>query len=352
MTSPEDRLLAVNFIAEAVSNGAREIKACEVLEISQRTLHRWRSDKEPAQDQRPHAKRPEPKNKLSDHERKKIIEVANSTEFQSMPPSQIVPALADKGEYIASESTMYRVLKEKEMNKHRGAVKKAIKRAISTHCADGPNQVWMWDITYLPAYVKGLYLYLYLIIDLFSRKVVGWEVWEKESSEYASQVVRKAIMAENRTHDPQPLILHSDNGSPMKGATLLETLYSLGIVPSNSRPRVSNDNAYAESVFKTFKYRPGFPHKGFATIDDARSWVQKFSRWYNTQHHHSGLNFLTPNQRHDGLSDQIFAQRIAVYEAAKTMNPQRWSRSIRDWSIEDKVWLNPEKSQDKDLQIL
>lgn len=345
MISLEDRSLAIELIDEAVTSGAREEKACEVLQISHRTLFRWRSDKTPKEDQRPYAKRPEPKNKLSSEERTRIVKVANSPEYKSLPPSQIVPALADKGEYIASESTMYRVLKENDMQHHRGNTRKPIKRDISTHSADGPNQVWMWDITYLPGGIKGLYFYLYMIIDLFSRKIVGWEVWEKESAEYASQLVRKAMISERRTHHPEPLILHSDNGSPMKGATLLETLYQLGVTPSNSRPRVSNDNAYAESVFKTCKYRPNFPHRGFQTIEVARKWVYYFSKWYNMEHRHSGLNFLTPKQRHDGLSVQIFERRKAVYEAAKAAHPERWSKSIRDWSLEDRIWLNPEKLQ-------
>lgn len=345
MIPREDRLLAIELINEAVKNGAREHKACKVLEISQRTLFRWRSETTPNEDQRPHAIRPEPKNKLSEEEKNQILEIVNRPEFQSLPPSQIVPTLADQGEYIASESTMYRVLKENSMQHHRGMSKVPVKREISTHSANGPNQVWMWDITYMPASIKGTYYYLYLILDLYSRKIVGWEVWEKESSEYASIVVRKAMMSEKRTHHPKPLILHSDNGSPMKGATLLETLIQLGVIPSNSRPRVSNDNAYAESIFRTFKYRPGYPRKGLLTIEDARLWVQKFVRWYNKEHHHSGLNFLTPEQRHNGLSDQIFENRKAVYEAAREAHPERWSKAPRDWSLDEEVWLNPVKPE-------
>ena len=344
MISLEDRTLAITLIGEAVASGARESKACEVLGISHRTLFRWRRDQSPREDQRPLVKRKEPINKLSAKERQVVISVVNSPKFKNMPPSQIVPALADEGTYIASESTMYRILNDQGMQKHRGNTKKPVKRPISTHSANGPNQVWMWDITYLNAGIKGLYFYLYLIIDLFSRKIVGWEVWEKESAEYASIVVRKAMMSEKCTHNKDPLILHSDNGSPMKGASLLETLYQLGVVRSHSRPRVSNDNAYAESVFKTFKYRPGYPYKGFANIESARLWVKEFSKWYNFNHHHSGLNFLTPIQRHNGLTQQIFMRRIAVYKAARAKNPERWAKGIRDWSLADHVWLNPEKN--------
>jgi len=345
MISREDRILAIRLIDEAVTDGAREFKACEVLNISQRTLFRWRSKNTPDEDQRPHAIRPKPSNKLTRQEKERIIEVVNSPEYKSLPPSQTVPALADKGEYIASESTMYKVLKEHSMQHHRGLSKAPVKRTISTHYADGPNQVWMWDITYMPAGIKGKYYYLYLILDLYSRKIISWEVYEKESADYASKLVRRAFMSGNRTKDMKPLVLHSDNGSPMKGATLLETLIMLGVMPSNSRPRVSNDNAYAEAIFKTLKYRPGYPRKGLASLEDARTWVLKFARWYNKEHHHSGLNFLTPEQRHNGLGQAVLVNRKAVYEAAKLKNPNRWSRNIRNWDLEERVWLNPENEE-------
>jgi len=345
MISREDRILAIDLINEAVSHGAREIKACDVLNISQRTLFRWRSKNTPDEDQRPLIVRPEPSNKLTRQEKERIIQVVNSPEYKSLPPSQIVPALADKGEYIASEGTMYKVLKEYSMQHHRGLTKAPVKREISTHSADGPNQVWMWDITYMPAGIKGKYYYLYLILDLYSRKIIAWEVFERESAEYASRLVRRAIMSENRTKDKRPLVLHSDNGSPMKGATLLETLIMLGVMPSNSRPRVSNDNAYAESIFKTLKYRPGYPRKGLSTIEDAREWVLGFTRWYNKEHHHSGINFLTPEQRHNGQSEAVLANRRAVYEAAKLRHPERWSGKTRNWTLSEKVWLNPEKEE-------
>lgn len=344
MISARDREIAIKLIEEAKANGAREHKACEVIGISHRTLFRWKNSKTPNEDQRPHVKRPKPHNKLDEDERKKVIEIVSKPEFKSLPPSQIVPRLADKGIYIASESTMYRILRENNMQHHRGKAKKPSKRPISTHSANGPNQVWMWDITYLPASVKGLYFYLYMIEDLFSRKIVGWEVWPVESAENASILVRRAIMSEKRTHSNIPLVLHSDNGSPMKGASLLETLYKLGIIPSRSRARVSNDNAYAEAVFKTFKYRPGFPTKGFVNIANAREWVLGFVKWYNQEHRHSGLNFLTPKQRHEGQSDEVFAKRKAVYELAKKTHPERWSRNTRKWELEEYVWLNPERT--------
>jgi putative transposase len=347
MISALDRVNAIELIEEASRNGAREFKACEVLNISHRTLFRWRSDLTPNEDQRPHAVHPTPHNKLSAEERNEVINIANSPQFKSLPPSQIVPTLADEGIYLASESTMYKILKEHNLQYHRGKTKKPCKRAISTHSANGSNQVWMWDITYLPGAIKGMYYYLYLILDLYSRKVVGWEIWPDESAANASVLVRKAIMSEKRTNFKSPLVLHSDNGSPMKGATLLETLYQLGITPSKSRPRVSNDNAYAESIFKTCKYRPDFPSKGFASITDSREWVLKFVNWYNKEHKHSGLNYLTPNQRHNGASTEVFAKRNAVYEAAKKANPGRWTKHTRTWELEDEVYLNPKQESER-----
>ena len=351
MISPTDRELAVCLIREAIASGAAKEKSCHILNIDVRTFNRWADKSTPIGDRRPEAIRPTPKNKISDEEAQIILEIVTSPEYQSAPPSQIVPKLADKGIYLASESTFYRVMKEAQLHNHRGRASKPANRPISTHRADGPNQVWMWDITWLPAAVKGLYYYLYLILDLYSRKIVGWEIWAEESAENASVLVRRAVMSEGCAVRQTPLVLHSDNGSPMKGSTLLETLYQLGITPSRSRPRVSNDNPYAESIFKTCKYRPSFPIKGFGNIEAARIWVLKFVRYYNSDHHHSGLNFLTPNQRHSGVDKEIFAKRDAVYKAAKEKHPERWSRNTRDWSLDDYVYLNPEKIATKELSV-
>lgn len=185
---------------------------------------------------------------------------------------------------------------------------------------------------------------MYVISDLFSRKIVAWEVWEKESAKYASGLIQRAILSENLTNREEPLILHSDNGSPMRGTTILETLYNLGITPSRSRPRVSNDNAYVESLFRTLKYRCNYQPKGFESIELAREWVLNFVEWYNDNHRHSGIKFLTPNQRHsEGLGHEVLRRRNMVYKTAKLNNPGRWTRETRDWSIDDEVWLNPAK---------
>ena len=169
--------------------------------------------------------------------------------------------------------------------------------------------------------VRGLFYYLYLILDIYSRKIVGWEVHDHESAALGAEVVRRAVLAEGRVD--QPLVLHADNGSPQKGATLLATLESLGVTPSYSRPRVSDDNPFAESVFRTFKYRPEYPIGGFVDIAAAREWVRRFVHWYNHEHQHSGLRFVTPQQRHTGQENGILSQRHQVYQAAKAKHPER-----------------------------
>ena len=343
MISHFDRRHAVELIDEAVTAGARQHKACASLELSARTYQRWTQDVAVLSDARPSAERPVPSNKLSVEERQVILAVSNSPTFRSLPPSQIVPILADEGRYLASESTFYRVLREAEQQHHRGRSKAPQHKPLSTHCASGPNQVWCWDITWLPGPVRGLFYYLYLVLDLYSRKIVAWEVHESEASELAAQLIHKACLTEAIV--AQPLVLHSDNGSPMKGTSMLETLRWLGVTPSFSRPRVSNDNAYAESVFRTCKYRPDYPVNGFASIDEARAWVLSFSRWYNTEHKHSGLKFTTPEQRHTGVATAILAHRKHIYREAREHHPNRWRGDIRNWELPEKVWLNPEKEQ-------
>jgi putative transposase len=289
-----------------------------------------------------------PKNKVSEDEVAYILEVVNTEEFASLPPSQIVPALADRGEYVASESTIYRILKAHKMQSHRGRAKQASARVVTSHCATGPNQVWSWDITWLPAEIKGKYYYWYMILDVFSRKIVGHEVHEAESAELAALLMRRTSLTEGLAG--RPLVLHSDNGSSMKGATMLATLENLGVAASFSRPRVSNDNPYAESLFRTCKYRPNYPNKPFSSIEAAQDWILQFVRWYNQVHKHSGLKFITPEQRHNGTADAILKQREQVYAQAKCRNPERWSGQTRNWTISNEVWLNPERTQMEELK--
>jgi transposase InsO family protein len=192
-----------------------------------------------------------------------------------------------------------------------------------------------------------MFFRLYLVMDIYSRKIVGWEIHENETAEHAARLIRKACLGEG-VHEAG-LVLHADNGSPMKGATMLATLQRLGVVPSFSRPSVSNDNPYSESLFGTMKYTPAFPSKPFESLTAAREWVGTFVRWYNYEHHHSAIRFVTPAARHSGEELVILVKRTAVYEAAKQRNPQRWSGDIRNWTPVGTVWLNPENSDAKVL---
>lgn len=333
----------IALINEACANGARLSKVCAVLEISVRTLQRWSEagGAVKADGRKQASATRKPANKLSEHECQQIVELANSPEFAHLPPSQIVPILADQGRYIASESSFYRILREADQLAHRGRAKPAKRKRPKALQADAPNQLWSWDITYLPTTVKRIFFYLYLIMDVFSRKIVGWEVYESESADQAAKIFHKAYLREGIAGDG--LVLHSDNGSPMKGATMLATLERLGVMPSFSRPSVSDDNPYSESLFKTLKYHPGFPDKPFETVDEARNWVIGFDHWYNDAHRHSRLRFVTPGQRHRGEDIAILAQRHQLYEAARMRRPERWSGLSRNWKSDDIVYLNPGK---------
>ncbi len=261
-----------------------------------RTYERWYKDK--LLDKRKGAKRTVT-NKLSEAEKVKILKIANNMQYRDLPPCQIVPRLADEGVYIASESSFYRVLRDKKQLEHCQSSKRPTYKKPEPCKATGPNQVWSWDITYLPSQVKGLYFYLYMVMDIYSRKIVGWSVHEVQSSDYASKLIQQACTDESvNRHE---LTLHSDNGTPMKGSTMLSMLEHLGVVPSFSRPSVSDDNPFSEALFKTLKYHPTFPMTSkFGAILEARQWVIKFVDWYNNHHKHSGLKFIAPSERHNG----------------------------------------------------
>lgn len=340
MTALAERGQVILLVAEAVAAGARQGPACAAISLSERTMQRWQCDQSRG-DQRP-LRVQEPKNSFSELERKRLLTVANSDEFGHMSPSQIVPRLADRGHYIGSESTFYRVLKAERQLTHRGAERPAQKRHKPRALfATAPNQLFSWDITYLPTQIMGIYFYLYLVLDIFSRKIVGWQVYEAESSELASEVMRDICVRENIA--PNQVVLHSDNGSPMKGATMLAALQTLGVMPSFSRPAVSNDNPFSESLFRTLKYRPTYPRQPFETILAARQWVSTFARWYNEEHRHSAIRFVTPAQRHAGLDRALLDRRVDVYEAAKQKHPERWSGNTRNWQPVCVVHLNPDQ---------
>lgn len=331
MTAPQ-RCEIIMWINEAVKAGAGKGAACRLLGLSLRTLQRW--EKAPGRADQRKGSRRHVSHQLSLVEQKEIIATANTAEFRDLSPNKIVPLLADKGVYIASESSFYRVLKAAKQLAHRQRSKppeRYTKPAPLT--ATRPNAVWSWDITYLRTEVQGIYYYLYMHVDLYSRRIMGAKVHETESSDHAAALARSLIW--DYAIAPGTLYLHSDNGSPMKGSTMLVTLQNLGVMPSFSRPGVSDDNPYSESLFKTLKYHPTYPEKPFKSLEAAQTWVDTFVQWYNTQHLHSSIQYVTPQMRYDGLDKAILKQRKNVYASAQAKRPDRWRRSVRTWEQEE-----------------
>ncbi len=312
-----------------------------------RTYRRWYKAGHVNADKRPDAVRSAPKNKLTEAEQAAIIAVCNQPRFASLPPTQIVPTLLDEGVYHGSESTFYRVLGQHAQLAHRGrALAPRVSKAPQTFTATAPCQVFCWDITYLPSPVRGQFYYLYMIEDVYSRKIVGWEVHDCESGVLAAELLQRTLISENALH--MGVVLHSDNGAPMKAQTMRMKAYELGVVTSYSRPRVSNDNPFAESLFKTCKYRPNWPTEGFKSLEAARDWVLSFTRWYNNEHKHSQLNFVTPSQRHTGEDKAILAKRKQTMKQAKEANPIRWGcQDIRNCEPVGPTALNPVKEPQK-----
>jgi transposase InsO family protein len=246
----------------------------------------------------------------------------------------------DKDDCVASPSTYYRVLRKHNLVHHRGNSRPPQKKALPPErVATGPNQVWAWDITYLKTDVKGIYFYLYSVIDVWSRKLVGWTISDRESADVSKLLFNHLITP---LKIQTPLYLHSDNGNAMKAETLLTTLHRLGVIPSRSRPRVSDDNAFIESFFKTPNYAPSYPGY-FKSIEQAQTWVDAFVTWYNTKHLHSGIGYVTPEQKHSLLADQIIAHRNAVKQKAYEAHPNRWSRPLGILKTPQVVYLNPSK---------
>lgn len=346
MICVEDRRKMTEEIEAARLAGARLNPACELVGIQARTLQRWKTDEASLErgDGRPHAQRPVPSHALTQAERAEIVRVVNEPRFAELPPARIVPMLADEGIYLASESSFHRVLRAHGQTRHRGRAQAPQKtRPPSTHVATTIGQVWTWDMTFLPAEVLGRFFYLYLVLDLYSRKIIGWEVHKTDSSDHAVELVRRTALAENIHVRVEKPVLHGDNGATLKATTVLAMLTWLGIRASYSRPRVSDDNAFVEALFRTAKYRPQFPAKGFADLEHARSWVSQFVRWYNHDHRHSGIRYVSPAQRHAGEDQPILAARHQLYTRAKAANPRRWSRNTRNWTPIAAVTLNPER---------
>lgn len=327
------------MVREARASGARRQASCAMLEVSLRTVERWEKEPEKGDQRRGpvsgcgHA--------LSAEEKQAIVKVSSCAAYRDLSPWQMVARLADSGQYLGSESSFYRVLKQNDLLSHRYNSKPRVHHRPKDLTARNPNQVWSWDITYLNSPIRGGYYYLYLVEDIFSRMIVGWTIEEVESADHAGRLIDR-ICQEQGIAKGQ-LTLHSDNGGPMTGATMLATLERLGVIPSLSRPAVSDDNPYSESLFKTLKYRPSYPESAFSGIHEARAWVSRFVQWYNTEHLHSAIRFVTPSSRHLGKDPAILARRSVVYEKAKRRNPRRWSGKTRNWTPITEVLLNPKK---------
>ena len=331
---PARRLSLCESIDEAKTKGVRMAPVCEALGIHPRTYSRW---KDHALDRRKGSPK-KTKRSLTEEERRKIIEVCTSDRFKDSTPGEIVAILAEEGIYIASERSFYRVLKNAGLLHHRRNSRPARKVQQPPELkATGPDQVYSWDITWLPSKVNGLFWYCYAVIDVWSREIVGWSIHERESEQHGRELFESIKQRRNLNG----VWVHSDNGNPMRGATFSVWLASLGMFLSHSRPLVKNDNPYIESFFRTLKYHAAYPGR-FATIEQARSWMGDFIDWYNRTHRHSGLGYITPEQRRCGDDIRLFALRNKTLQKAFELHPERFpKRGPKMWKSKRVVYLNP-----------
>lgn len=312
--------------------------ACRVLDLPRASFYR-------AQALRPEAgataPRPKPARALSDTERQTALAHLHSERFMDQAPHQVHATLLDEGIYLCSPRTMYRLLEEHgEVRERRDQLRRPAYQKPEL-LATRPNQVWSWDITKLRGPAKWTYFYLYVILDLFSRYVVGWMVAAGESAELAKRLIQETLVKQGIA--PGQLHIHADNGPSMSSKTLALKLADLGVTKSHSRPYVSDDNPFSESQFKTMKYRPEFPDR-FGSLEDARAHGQGFFHWYNHEHRHSGIALLTPHMVHYGLAADVLDNRQRVLSAAFQQHPERFVRKPpRPASLPDAVWINPPK---------
>ena len=336
-----ERQQVIALVDEAATSGARLKPTAQILGLTSRTIQRWRHPE--AEEDGRRGPLTTPANKLTPAERQQVLSVANSPKYRELSPKQIVPRLADEGCYVASESSFYRILRREKQLAHRERCRPATHRRPREKVATGPCQVWSWDITYLRSTVTGQFFYLYMVLDVWSRKVMAATVFSKESGQNSALLFVEAF--HRHGVDPKGLVLHADNGGPMKGSTMLATLQRLGVVPSFSRPGVSNDNPFSESLFRTLKYRPEYPSRPFASEYGAQRWVDAFVHWYNTEHLHSEIRFVTPEDRHSGREVVKLYKRREVYEQARQKNPCRWTQQLRNWEPIEVVRLNPDRKR-------
>ena len=335
--SAEDKAPAWEEVAKIVNDLAGEVgiaPACEALGVCRSTYYRRRARRSGSP--RP---RPAPPRKLSAAERKDVFDVLCSERFVDRSPAEVFATLLDEGVYLCSERTMYRVLAENRAVRERRPQRSHPRHPKPEVAARGPNQAWSWDITRLPGAAKGTFHYLYVVLDIYSRYVVGWMVADRESAALGERLIAETCAREGVL--PDALTLHSDRGSPMTSAGVAQLLAVLAVVPSFSRPRVSNDNPYSESQFKTVKYHPGFP-ASFGSIDEARDHCRSFFRWYNHEHRHGGIALLTPEQVHTGQAPGVIARRNRVLATAYAARPDRFVNGPpANPELPPVVWINP-----------
>ncbi len=333
-------------VAESLAKEVSLYEACAALAVPRASYYRWQGQKEKVPQER---QRPTPPLALSGDEEKVVLEVLHSDRFVDQAPQEIYNALLDKGEYLCSVRTMYRILEQHNEVKERRNQLSHPHYQKPELIADGPNQVWSWDITKLKGPVKWSYYYLYVILDIFSRYVVGWMVAGRELASLAKKLIE--MSCEKQGIEQQQLIIHSDRGPSMTSKSVALLLADLGITKSLSRPYVSNDNPYSESHFKTLKYRPEFPQR-FGCQQDARSYCQVFFSWYNTEHYHAGVGFLTPKDVHYGRAEQIIKERQAVLRTAFVKHPERFKGKMpTPASLPPAVWINKPVTSKSDPEV-
>lgn len=314
--------------------------ACRAVGVARSTLYRWRRPPET----RPPKPRPKPARALSAPERETVLEVLHSERFVDCSPAQVWATLLDEGRYLASERTMYRILAEQGESRERRNQLVHPSYAKPELLASRPNELWSWDITKLLGPTKWTYFYLYVILDVFSRYVVGWTIQHRELARVAKQLIEQSI--EQQEIEPDQLTVHADRGPSMRSKPVAFLLADLGVTKTHSRPYTSTDNPYSEAQFKTLKYRPGFPDR-FDSILHARSWAREFFTWYNREHRHSGIGLMTPTMVHYGRAEAVRDQRAQVLEAAYAATPDRFVRGLpQPPKLPAAAWINPPTTQE------
>jgi putative transposase len=326
-----------------VSSGANATMVAQATGISRASLYRSIPAPQPALLKR------KSHNALSEEEKKEVMSVLNSEEFVEDTPWQVVPKLQDQGRWLCSVSTMYRLLKANNQLRERRHQRRHPKYVKPTLEATLPNQVWTWDITRLPGPHQGDFFYAYVMLDLYSRMVVGWMIAMEEASVQAQHFIREAVKQQGV--DPNALIIHSDRGSPMKAKSTVKLLASLGLSQSFTRPRTSNDNAFSEANFKTLKYHRYFK-PWYESKADAEGVLDKFFQWYNNEHMHSGLGFMTPATVHEGKVEEVKKKRLQVLKAAYHKHPERFSVGAVLPLPPEKVTINLPKDRRRAISYL